>query len=317
MQCIRPVPAGYNSAGELVYSNKGSSLELVGIKFPCRKCLPCRLNQSREKGIRSWHESKMHEDSIFLTLTYDDEHLESSKLIYSHWQDFLKSLRETRTRHCATKEQLHAVRIPSMVTGEYGELNKRPHWHALLFNYCPPDGKLKYTSEGGHKVFTSKLLDSLWEKGALEYGSVTLDSANYVARYAAKKLVHGNDQDHDFHPIHKTSSRYAIGRTWIEKYWKQTFNHGYIVMPDGTQGPIPRYYSDWLKKYQPEAFIRYVTTTRQEIINNSVSKSRAEELEYLSSVMSCAINSFPLPRSEIRHRILKSKFKQLQERLKL
>lgn len=258
----------------------------------------------------------MHEDSIFLTATYDDKHLESPRLIYAHWQDFLKSLRETRTRYCITKEDVHNARIPTMVTGEYGELNKRPHWHALLFNFAPSDPKLKYTTERGEKVYTSQFLTDLWSKGAIEYGSVTIDSANYVARYAAKKLVHGHDQDHNFHPIHKTSSKYAIGRSWIEKYWKQTFDHGYIILPDGQQGQIPRYYTDWLKKHQPEAWLRYVTTTRQEIINTSVAKARKEELEYLNSCLSTH-NKMPLPRQEVKHTILKSKFRQLQERLKL
>lgn len=258
----------------------------------------------------------MHNDSIFLTLTYDDQHLESPKLIYAHWQDFLKSLRETRTRYCTSKEETYAVRIPSMVTGEYGEKNKRPHWHALLFNYAPDDPVKKYTTERGEHVFTSKTLTDLWSKGNVEYGSVTIDSANYVARYAAKKLVHGNDQDHDYHPIHKTSSRYAIGRTWIEKYWKQTFDNGFIVLPDGQQDQIPRYYTDWLKKHKPEYFIRYVTDIRQKIIDQSVAKARKEELEYLSSVMSTH-NAFPLPRKHVKLTILNSKFKQLQERLKL
>ena len=33
-----------------------------------------------------------------------------------------------------------------MVTGEYGEKNKRPHWHVILFNYRPKDATYKYTN---------------------------------------------------------------------------------------------------------------------------------------------------------------------------
>ena len=134
-----------------------------------------------------------------------------------------------------------------MVTGEYGEQTKRPHWHALLFNYRPRDQSYKYTSDRGDTVYNSEKLQSIWGNGNIEYGSLTLESAGYVARYAAKKLVHKDDQ-YLFSPIHKTSSKNAIGKSWIEKYYKQTFEHGYVTI-DNIKMKIPRYYEDWLKKH--------------------------------------------------------------------
>ena len=91
-------------------------------------------------------------------------------------------------------------------------------------------------------LFTKQNLTDLWNKGAVEYGTVTIDSASYVARYAAKKLVHGRDEEHDFHPIHQTP-REGLGKSWIEKYWEQTFHRGYIVLPNGQQAAIPRHIS--------------------------------------------------------------------------
>ena len=73
-----------------------------------------------------------------------------------------------------------------------------------------------------------------------EFGSVTLESAGYVARYAAKKLAHGKDDEHDYHPIHRTSCKRAIGRSWIEKYYQHTFDHGLVVLPNGQKSKIPR-----------------------------------------------------------------------------
>lgn len=160
----------------------------------------------------------------------------------------MKSLREKITRDVSDKETRDKLYIPYIVTGEYGDKHKRPHWHAILFNYRPLDEKFKYTSDSGHDVFTSEEISKLWKRGNIEYGEVTIDSANYVARYAAKKLVHGNDQDHDYHPLHKTSSRRAIGKTWISQNWKHTFENGFIVLPNGQSSKIPRYYVDWLKK---------------------------------------------------------------------
>lgn len=266
---------------------------------------------AREKAVRAVHEAHMHENNIFLTLTYDDEHLKSPKLIYEDWQKFAKSLRD-KIGYAPEKK------ISYMVTGEYGELFKRPHWHAIIFNYKPTDSELKYVSHSGERVFDSKSLTKLWNKGQLEYGSVTIESAGYVARYAAKKLTHGRDQDHDYHPIHKTSSARAIGRSWIEKHWKHTFENGFIVLPNGEITKIPRYYVDWLKKHRPSDYVTYVTTVREGIINKAERKARREEMEFLSTILNYKGGShYPRSRPQVQERVLQSKFKQLQERLKL
>jgi hypothetical protein len=320
MRCIRPLKATLNEQGDIVYNIKDGIKGLEPFQFDCRKCLPCRLNIAREKSVRAFHEAKTHEFNIFLTLTYNDENLKSDRLDYRDFQLFMKSLRERQYRGM-TKDEIKENAITYMVTGEYGELNKRPHWHAIIFNYRPKDAKLKYITDNGEKVFTSKTLDQYWKnKGNLEFGSVTLESAGYVARYAAKKLVHGKDQDHDYHPIHKTSSRRAIGRTWIEKNWKHTFENGFVVLPNGQKSRIPRYYVDWLKKYRPLEWERYATTVREKIIEQTEAKIRKEEQEYFSNLWTRTANKnllVPQTREKVKETILKSKFKRLQEHLKL
>lgn len=255
----------------------------------------------------------MHPNNIFLTLTYDEEHLESPRLIYSHWQKFMYSLRS----HVREKNPFNGP-IPTMVTGEYGEDKKRPHWHAIIFNYTPEDPVHKYTTDHDDKVYTSQTLSKLWNRGNCEYGSVTLESAGYVARYAAKKLVHGNDQDHNYHPIHRTSCKHAIGKSWIEKYHAQTFDLGYITLPNGTRSKIPRYYEDWYKKHYPEKWSHYVTQLKLKIQTEAEKKNRKEELYYQSALLNASgPKHLILTRPKVKETILKLKFKQLQERLKL
>lgn len=250
----------------------------------------------------------MHEENIFLTLTYDDEHLESPRLIYQHFQKFMKDLRDDQ----------NYKKIPLMVTGEYGDKNKRPHWHALLFNYRPHDAVKLYTTDRGDSVWRSEYLQQLWGRGNTEFGSVTLDSASYVCRYSAKKLTHGNDQDHDYHPIHKTSSKHGIGRSWIEKNYKHAFLNGFVTLPDGQVTNIPRYYVDWAKNNQPEYWRKYVTEVRPRIIKLAEAKQRKEDLEYISDCMNYKGGaSYPTPRAKVKETILKRKFKRLQENLKL
>lgn len=320
MQCIRPIKASIALDGSITYRSKSAIPGLIGFQFPCRKCLPCRLNIAREKAIRAVHEAEMHPDNnSFITLTYSDAHLSSSRLHLPDFQQFMQDLRD----HVGYSPE---SRIGVMYTGEYGEQTKRPHWHAILFNYSPPDLKKFRTTERGDHVFTSELIDEIWGKNdsskkPSEIGDVTIESAGYVARYAAKKLVHGQDQDHDFHPIHKTSSKNAIGRRWIEKYWKQTFNNGYVIEKNSKQKlPIPRYYVDWLKKHNPSEYIRYVTEKREETIALAEANARKDELIHLANMFShegSKCRHYPLPRKEVKHRVLQSKFKTLQEKLKL
>lgn len=319
MRCIRPLKASQNSNGDIVYSSKEAIPGLVPFEFECRKCLPCRLNIAREKAVRAYHEAQMHEGNIFLTLTYDDANLASQKLVYSDFQLFMKSLREKVTRNIKDKSLRDQLYIPYMVTGEYGELHKRPHWHACIFNYWPSDAQFKYQSDRGDRVWTSETINKLWKRGNAEFGSLTIDSAGYVARYAAKKLVHGKDQEHDYHPIHKTSARRAIGRSWIEKYWKHTFENGFVVLPNGEKSKIPRYYVDWFKKEHPEKYDKYAMGIREEIIDKAAKKARKEEIEYQSQLLTrTGRRAYDLKtRSEVKYRILERKFKRLQENLKL
>lgn len=307
MQCISPLKAGFDYNGNITFSQKQLIEGLVGFEFPCGKCLACRLNRAKEKAIRCIHEAQMHDDNIFLTLTYNDESLKSSKLIYKDFQDFIKRLRKHTNNT-----------ISYMVTGEYGEKNKRPHWHAIIFNYAPTDATIGYTSDRGDKVYFSKAIDNLWGKGKTEFGSVTIESAGYVARYAAKKLVHGDDSTHEYHPIHRTSKIRPIGLSWLEKYYEHTFKTGYVVLPNGQKANIPRYYTDWLKKNHFEKYLCYITEVRSELQKGAELKARREELEYVSECLSYRRPGIrPLTKSKIKDTILKSKFKQLQERLKL
>lgn len=307
MECSSPLSASFDSDGRITFSAKNASCEYVPFRVPCGKCLACRLNRAREKAVRAFHESQMHDSSMFLTLTYNDEHIGDSRLHYRHFQLYMKKLRK-RT----------ANKLTYMVTGEYGEQTKRPHWHAIIFGYEYPDKKRVRSTELEHSVYESRLLESDWPLGFCEFGGVTIDSASYVARYAAKKLVHGHDQDHDFHPIHRTSGRNALGKRWIEKYHEQTFTHGYVRLPNGEKTGIPRYYKDWYKKHHPNKWLRYVTEVQplvQELAVKNEERDLAIWLRNLEDKR--GLGPDPLRQSKVKEYILSKKFERLQKELKL
>lgn len=300
MRCTRPLTAGFQPDGKtLSFSSKNASSEYASFKLPCGKCIQCRLEYGRQWAVRCIHEAQMHTQNSFITLTYNEENLKSPKLQYEDFQLFMKRLRKTQD-----------APIGVFVTGEYGDKQKRPHWHACLFNWRPKDATYKYSNDRGDKSYESETLNKLWGKGIAEFGEITFQSAGYVARYAAKKLSHGKDQDHDYHPISKKSSRNAIGKKWLESYHQDVFNYGHIILPDGQRCGIPRYYEKWYKDKHPELYLKYL----QDVKYPQIEKLKLTEIPD-------QIRSWNRPlsktRNQIKEQILETKFKQLQEHLKL
>lgn len=308
MRCTSPRTVGFKADGKTIcWSPKEHSKEFATFQLPCGKCIECRLDYARQWAVRCVHEAQMHEKNAFITLTYDDEHLSSPKLIYSDFQKFMKKLRKLQNEP-----------IGVFVTGEYGEKTKRPHWHAILFNWSPSDGVYKYSNDRGDRVFSSETLTKLWGKGTAEYGSVTFHSAGYCARYAAKKLVHGKDGEHEFEPISKKSSKHAIGKKWLEKHWRDFVNVGGIVLPDGSVTSVPRYYEKWLKENQPDAWLDYVTTTKLDKVCLAQAKADKLQREYFENLWSRPMwKKNPLTPAQKRKKIIESRFELLQKHLKL
>lgn len=143
--------------------------------YPCGQCIACRLNKVRDWTIRLMHESRFHKDSVFLTLTYDNEHLpENGSLKKEDMQNFMKRLRN------------HCPNIRFFGCGEYGERYSRPHYHLIIFGLSINDPIFK------GKVYDRKskgyyLLSPLWKNGNMYVGDVTYSSCRYVASYVNKK----------------------------------------------------------------------------------------------------------------------------------
>lgn len=312
MRCTSPRKVSFTREGEITFSPRQFSKEFEPFQLPCSKCIECRLDYARQWAIRCVHEAKMHSENSFITLTYSDEHLRSAKLIYEDFQLFMKKLRKTQNDP-----------IGIFVTGEYGEKTKRPHWHALLFGWRPKDQVLIRTNHRGDEIYSSGTLSRLWNKGMCELGSVTIESAGYCARYAAKKLVHGRDDEHEFRPISKKSSKHAIGKSWLEKNFPDVFTHGKLVLrtPDGgtTVAAIPRYYERWFRDNHPDLWVHYVTHVKAAICKKGQERSEKEEQDWINEMNRRRDlgRKNPLTANQVREIISEQKFKNLQAHLKL
>jgi len=344
MRCFYPRQVGLQADGKTIaWSQKTFSKEYATFQVPCGKCLACRLENARQTAVRCVHEAQMHENNAFITLTYNEENLKSPKLQYKDFQAFVKALRTRRfdeltktlfptipDQHARRslyrklpeerrKELYEQIQISIYVAGEYGDRNQRPHWHALVFNWSPPDPVYKYSNARGDKAYTSDYLTSLWPHGNSEFGSVTFESAGYCARYASKKLKHGKDGTHDFEPISRRSSKNAIGKKWLETFWPDVFSYGKCTLADGTETGIPRYYEKWFKEKKPDEWMTYVTQIKINKCAIAAEKSESIRQEWIDRNLNRYRLGKPRPLSpeEIRKIILEDKFEKLQQHLKL
>lgn len=343
MRCLKPRTVGFKDDGKTIaWSQKNYNKEFATFQLPCSKCLECRLEYARQWAVRCVHEAKMYENNSFITLTYDDDHLLSPRLQYKDFQEFIAKLRDKLFRDQLnkmypndpqdtqrfkwkqltkeTRKQIYdQICIGYFVTGEYGDQRKRPHWHVIIFNWCPKDLEFAYQNDRGDRVFHSKLLTQLWGKGRTDLGSVTFESAGYVARYAAKKLVHGPD-GHSYQPISRKSSKQAIGKRFLERYWEDIFNHGHVVLltkKGDVKTSIPRYYEKWLAKHKPNQYYSYVTRIKSERMAKAQEKSQEETKRYWQAMDKRARFKTPMiTKAERKSSILKQKFDQLQKYLK-
>lgn len=198
---------------------------------------------------RITHEAKMHQHNCFVTLTFADEHLPPDMSVsVRDIQLFMKRLR----KRCG-KVRFYAC-------AEYGDLDKRPHYHIIIFGYDFPDRQPWLKTKSGHIQYRSDILSGLWPFGWALVGTVGPESAGYVARYAMKK-INGDRAEAHYTRLNPQTGEYlrvrpefacmstkpGIGRSWYDQYKGDAFPSDFIVI-DGSKKPIPRYYLQQLKK---------------------------------------------------------------------
>lgn len=203
--------------------------------------------------MRCVHEAALHEHSVFVTLTYSDEHLGSLSLVYRDFQNFMRRLRRAKP----------GVRF--YAAGEYGEDFERPHFHALLFGCFFEDRQFHKELDSGFRLYRSAQLERLWPFGFSSVGDVTFESAAYVARYVMKKVTgRAAEQHYEFVDIgsgevsqrraefNRMSLKPGIGAGWFKKFGNEVFPEDFVVI-NGMKFSPPKYYDKLLGKMDPAA----------------------------------------------------------------
>ncbi|AXH74001.1 MAG: replication initiator protein [Microviridae sp.] len=253
MPCYKPLIAYRSSNGSVNFVQNRFHGSGDTLSLPCGRCIGCRLEKSREWAMRCMHEAQMHERNCFVSLTYNDFNLpEDGSLRYKDFQDFMRKLRY----------EFGKVRF--YMCGEYGDDNGRPHFHALLFGVDFDDKVYFKKSPAGFPLYRSRKLEVLWPYGYSSIGSLTFESAGYVARYVMKKVT-GDAAEAHYRVVNEDtgevkerkpefghmSLKPGIGAAWLDKFSSDVYPGGRVVVR-GAEGMSPRYYDLRWKKSHPD-----------------------------------------------------------------
>lgn len=258
MQCLSPLFAamrvnpltGKNQVvfGQDVYNSaqNNPNSEWSAVLLPCGRCLACKMRKAREWSVRAVLEAAVHDVNCFVTLTYDDSHLpDNHSLCLRHVQLFLKRLRKS----------IAPRKVRFLCAGEYGSLNGRPHYHLLLFGYCPDD-LCDMSGFGVSKLYFSPSFAKLWPYGFHSIGDLTAKSAAYVARYTVKKapLVGKVREDGRAPEFLTCSRRPGIGKPWFDKFKDDVYSYDKVILPDGSVVRPPKRFDAWFSSDFPDQF---------------------------------------------------------------
>lgn len=247
MPCTRPLFARKKVAGGIQvlprhYGDSAVSKYGGAFPIPCGQCMDCRVFKARQWATRIMHESSMHERSSFVTLTYSDAHVPlDGSLVLRDLSDFMRTLRDRVNYYRGTKIRFYGC-------GEYGELNLRPHYHACIFGFDFPERDKSRES-------LSSLCDDLWAKGRTHVGSLTPESAMYVAGYVTKKLTGPRAEEYAnlSHEAARMSLKPGIGIPWLQKWLSDVYPSDSVIVNGREQRP-PRAYDRYLEKHHPDLF---------------------------------------------------------------
>ena len=169
--------------------------------MPCGKCGVCRTNMVNTWIPRFMAECKTSDFQLFLTLTYDDEHLRFS-------QNGIPSVdkRDCQLFFKSVRADLGKDTIRYYLCGEYGGRTLRPHYHVLLF---------------GSGCDQSHCVDTIvkhWYHGHVHCGSVGPASIRYCANFHIHKCATPDGAEPSFTLY---SRRPGIGGLYFDRRLQQ------------------------------------------------------------------------------------------------
>lgn len=209
----------------------------TGDVVPCGKCAICKANERQEWVFRLKQEAKVSNYSLFVTLTYDEEHVpEGLNVNKRDVQLFLKRLRKN----------FASGSLRYYIVSEYGDHTFRPHYHGLFFFKDKPQNEAKLFD----------IITDSWQNGFCKYGKVELASIVYCTKYCLKKGSTPPGRVPVFRLMSKMNG--GLGFNYIDSmgvFHVDTGNYN-VAVDDGQRCRMPKYYKDLLRKNNPSYMVQ-------------------------------------------------------------
>lgn len=143
------------------------------LQVPCGKCIECLQLRTHDWEFRLRIEQLNSLASYFLTITYEDSFLPHNGVEVSDMQKFFKRLRKRN------------IKFKYYCIGEYGTINKRPHYHCIIFI------KEKFIPLN---EFHSLCISS-WTKGFIKLSPLSRGRIHYCIAYLiGQKQIEGKNK---------------------------------------------------------------------------------------------------------------------------
>jgi len=190
----------------------------------------------------------MHPQSICATLTYAPEHVPALGSVSK--RDCQLALKRLRKAAFSKRGELLRYDLIS----EYSPDAMRPHYHACLFGYWPPDAVYFNRSRAGNPQWTSVELTEAWGLGHVTFQEFSAGAASYCSHHQSFKLTGRLEQDRLKvlapsgelvgwrEPEFRLCSRHpGLGAGFFERYGAELLAHDFTVI-NGKKVPLPPYY---------------------------------------------------------------------------
>lgn len=256
--------------------------------LPCGRCMLCTRRYRLGWVLRCVHELHYYNEACYLTLTVDDDNigklfppigkaytsdLSWHSLRHQPWQGFVKRLRRRLDYGFSVAPYVDSSTgkprslryhgepgrsLRYYMCGEYGDNTHRPHYHAILFGFYPPDS----LPLPGSKLMTSHLLSQVWPYGYHTVARVEPDCISYVAGYVDKKMDDSRMSwaNNNVAPEYTCMSRAGgIGKQFFFDFTSDIYPQNsdgsmardYCIIGRGACVKVPRYYDKLLELHLP------------------------------------------------------------------
>ncbi|WGL31152.1 replication initiator protein [Dipodfec virus UOA04_Rod_751] len=169
-----------------------SEASFAGIReFKCGACPECLRERSNLWALRAVMESKYHEHSCMVTLTYDDYVRDARGHIVGEKvpdRDLKVCKRDIQLFVKRLRKYFNKPGIKYIVTAEYGSRTHRAHYHAILFGVKFDDAYYYKKSKRNNGIYKSHTLTKLWNHGICTIDNININAAcaAYCTKYTAK-----------------------------------------------------------------------------------------------------------------------------------